>query len=156
MTSRTKVLSSSTSCTKTSSTRSSRRTGEKPHVSSERSPKQKIENTEQNSTDALKKEKARWSRILRTYGITKEQYDELDKGHCPICTRNWSPAVRPCVDHDHVTGDVRGLLCIWCNRRAVGRFRDHELVQRIVDYLKEPRRGWVVPKKKPKKKKRKT
>lgn len=99
-----------------------------------------------------KKEKARWSRIKRVYGITKEQYDEMDTGSCPICLRDWSLSVRPCVDHDHITGDVRGLLCIWCNRRAVGRFRDPELVYRIADYLASPRRGWIVP---PKKKRRK-
>lgn len=101
-----------------------------------------------------KKDKARWARILKTYGITKEQYDELDTGNCPICLRDWSDTVRPCVDHDHATGDIRGLLCIWCNRRAVGRFRDYSLVQRIADYLRAERKGWIVPPK-PKKKRRK-
>jgi hypothetical protein len=101
-----------------------------------------------------KKEKARWQRIFRVYGITKEQYDEIDEGHCPICVRDWSPTVRPCVDHDHVSGEVRGLLCIWCNRRAVGRFRDPNLVYRIFEYLSAKRRGWVIPAKKKKRRKK--
>lgn len=106
-------------------------------------------------TPEEKKEKARWQRIFRVYGITKEQYQELDSGKCYICLRPWSDTVKPCVDHDHSTGEVRGLLCFYCNHRLVGRHRDGDLVQRIADYLKEPRRGWIVPKKKPKRRSRK-
>lgn len=96
--------------------------------------------------------KARWKRIERVYGLTEQQYEELDLGYCPICTRDWSDTVRPCVDHDHTTGIVRGILCIWCNRRAVGRFRDHVVVQRIADYLKQGlTRTHKVPQKKRKK-----
>lgn len=98
--------------------------------------------------------KARWARILRTYGITKEQYDELDLGHCPICLRGWGPTVRPVVDHDHSTGHVRGILCAYCNHRIVGRHRDHELVDRLARYLEHQPRRWVIPAKKKKKKKR--
>lgn len=99
-----------------------------------------------------KREKARWQRIFRVYGITKEQFAELDLGHCPVCLRDWDEKVRPCVDHDHKTGEIRGILCIYCNRYRVGNFRDPEIVQRICDYLKGPFKGWKVP---PKKKKRK-
>ena len=102
------------------------------------------------------KEKARWSRIKRVYGITKEQYDELDHGHCPICLRDWSSNVRPCIDHNHVTGRIRGLLCIFCNRYRVGRLRDADLVQRIADYLRVDAEWIVPPKPKKRKKKRKT
>lgn len=101
-----------------------------------------------------KKEAARWKRILRVYGITKEQYDELDTGFCFVCQRVWDDSTRPCVDHDHVTGEVRGLLCIYCNRYRVGRQRDGDIAQRVADYLKAPRRGWIVPKR-PKRRTRK-
>ena len=99
-----------------------------------------------------KKEKARWARIKRVYGLTKEMYDELDKGHCEICLRDWSDSVRPCVDHDHKTGDIRGIICLYCNHRIVGRHRDGDLIQRVADYLRRERRGWVVPPKKKRKK----
>lgn len=104
-------------------------------------------------TPEERKEKARWQRIFRVYGITKEQYDELDKGFCPVCERVWSGTVRPVVDHDHHTGDVRGILCFYCNHRVIGRHRDGNLIRRASDYLLEPRKGWIVPKKKPKRKK---
>lgn len=107
------------------------------------------------SLQDLKKEKARWNRILKVYGITKEQYDELDKGYCPICLRAWGGTVRPAVDHDHVDGFVRGIVCLYCNRTRIGRFRDAELVRRIADYLEGPF-PWVVPPKPKRKRKKKT
>jgi hypothetical protein len=106
-------------------------------------------------TPSEKKDKARWSRILKVYGITKDQYYALDKGLCPICTREWSDTVKPCVDHDHVSGEIRGLLCLYCNHRMVGRHRDADLVQRIATYLRETPRGWIVPPKPKKKRKKK-
>jgi len=104
-----------------------------------------------------KKERARWSRILRVYGITQEQYKELDLGYCPICLNNWNDSVRPCVDHDHKTGSIRGLLCTYCNRYRVGHFRDADLVDRIVQYLRnaENYNHWIVPPKPKKKRKKK-
>lgn len=92
-----------------------------------------------------KKEKARWARILKVYGINQEQYQELDTGGCPVCVRPWSPTVRPCVDHNHHTGEIRGLLCVYCNRYIVGRHRDADLVQRVADYLRTQSTGWFVP-----------
>lgn len=99
------------------------------------------------------KEKARFARIKRIYGLTKEQYDELNTGSCPVCLRAFDDLVRPVVDHDHSTGHVRGLLCFYCNHRVVGRHRDADLIRRVADYLSRPSKGWIVPKKKKRKKK---
>lgn len=103
-------------------------------------------------SESEKKERARWQRILRVYGIEKAQYEEIDLGHCPICLRGWSALVRPCVDHDHSDGSIRGIVCLYCNHRIIGRHRDGDLIQRVADYLKAPRKGWVVPKKKKRRK----
>ena len=89
-------------------------------------------------TPEERKEKARWSRILKIYGLTKEQFVELDLGHCPICLRTWSDSVKPVVDHDHVERVVRGIVCTYCNHRRIGHHRDAGLVRRIADYLEGP------------------
>jgi hypothetical protein len=70
---------------------------------------------------------------LRTFGLTVEQYDAMvlaQGGVCAICGRpevvkhHSSGKVRAlAVDHDHETGDVRGLLCGRCNR-GLGLFGD--------------------------------
>lgn len=64
--------------------------------------------------------------LQRTYGITVAEYERLEfqqEGMCRICD-----AVCPqgflAVDHDHVTGKVRGLLCRLCNL-AIGNLRDN-------------------------------
>ena len=52
-------------------------------------------------------------------------------GLCAICRE--APAEH--VDHDHETGQVRGLLCFNCNG-ALGQFRDRtDLMLRAVAYL---------------------
>jgi len=99
-------------------------------------------------------EKKRDSYLRRTYGITNTSYMELldfQRGCCAICNK---PAehfnTRLAVDHDHVTGEIRGLLCNYCNHRVIGRHRDPELLRVMAEYVSR-HTGWFVPKKKKKK-----
>jgi len=77
---------------------------------------------------------------LRKYGLTIEDYDNLlslQKGVCGICkTSECSMENRSlAVDHDHISGRVRGLLCMKCNT-SLGRFQDDiDVINRIIDYL---------------------
>lgn len=81
-------------------------------------------------------------RIEQTYGITAEEYDALyvlQGGVCYICRRARGTRKRLAVDHDHATGEVRGLLCKPCNRNVLGHLRDDiDALQRGIDYLTNP------------------
>ena len=73
------------------------------------------------------------------YGLTIEQYENMvkdQKGLCLICERHASACrQRLNVDHDHITGKIRGLLCGPCNA-ALGIFQDDvENLKRAVAYL---------------------
>lgn len=59
---------------------------------------------------------------LTRYDLTPEQHEEMLKaqgGVCKICNKPPQGSRPLCVDHDHVTGKVRGLLCYGCNRLMV-------------------------------------
>jgi hypothetical protein len=78
------------------------------------------------------------ARLRREYGISLEEYQwmlEVQDGVCAICRK---PEVRICrlsVDHDHETGQVRGLLCAKCNS-ILGYAEDQPLIlQAAIDYL---------------------
>jgi hypothetical protein len=65
----------------------------------------------------------RRQKLRKLYGISLEDYDALleqQGGVCAICKQPEARQLqgRPAplvVDHDHVTGKVRGLLCHSCN-----------------------------------------
>lgn len=65
--------------------------------------------------------------LMKTYGITLEQYDEMleaQDGGCAICkTTDPRGKGRFHVDHCHDTGAVRGLLCQTCNQ-GIGLLQD--------------------------------
>lgn len=55
---------------------------------------------------------------------------------CAICGAK-PKARRLAVDHDHKSGKIRGLLCMFCNT-GLGKFRDSpELLERAIVYLEE-------------------
>lgn len=54
---------------------------------------------------------------------------------CGICGQ--VPADRLCIDHDHETGKVRGLLCRTCNS-GIGLLQDSpELLRRAIKWIEE-------------------
>ena len=72
--------------------------------------------------DGRKAASNRRSYLKRTFGITVEEYDEMFRrqhGRCAICCRPPTEGISLHVDHDHVTGEVRGLLCFRCNNALV-------------------------------------
>lgn len=84
-------------------------------------------------------------KLMRNYGITRQQYDDMlaaQRGVCVICgkanNRTKKMGDRPlAVDHCHATGRVRGLLCNRCNT-ALSIIENPELLSAMLDYVKEP------------------
>jgi hypothetical protein len=78
---------------------------------------------------------------IKKYNITPNEYDVMcnkQSGLCAICNKeNYKKGrkIELCVDHDHVTGKVRGLLCHRCNH-MLGLSRDNAGVLRdAIEYL---------------------
>lgn len=93
---------------------------------------------------------ARW--ILKTYGLTIEQYEalyEAQGGVCYICRRATGKVRRLAVDHDHKTGYVRGLLCKPCNSVLAHIRDDTQTLHRTIEYLVNPPAFYVIGKVKP-------
>jgi hypothetical protein len=76
--------------------------------------------------------------LLKKYGLTASQFDQLSKaqnGVCAICKEKNSLHGKLYVDHEHLTGEVRGLLCVRCNT-GIGMFLDNtERLQSAIKYL---------------------
>lgn len=78
---------------------------------------------------------AHW-RLRKKYGISFADYTALLQGQGGVCAICGKPpkAVRLCVDHCHVTGKVRGLLCRNCNHN-LSVFDNKPRFRRILEYL---------------------
>lgn len=90
-------------------------------------------------------DKIRRYKLKDRYGITPEQYVELfsnQNGRCDICKKeetarhNRSKKVQKlAVDHCHLTGKVRGLLCQDCNR-GIAKFHENiDSLKKAIAYL---------------------
>ncbi len=85
-------------------------------------------------------ERVRESNYRQNYGITIKVYDEMlsqQDGKCAICGTPEPGKARKhfSVDHDHVTGEIRALLCGACNC-GLGNFKDNPtLLASAIEYL---------------------
>ena len=78
-------------------------------------------------------EEVRAHNLKMRYGITPDDFDNMldaQNGGCAICDRKDNL----CVDHDHTSGNVRGILCIRCNT-AIGYMNEMIGVTRALRYL---------------------
>jgi hypothetical protein len=84
------------------------------------------------------KQSRKANRLKRGFGLTLDEHchlEEFQQFKCAICLR---PLERPQVDHNHMTGESRGLVCWHCNN-ALGKFRDNpEVLLRAAEYLQSP------------------
>jgi 5-methylcytosine-specific restriction endonuclease McrA len=73
--------------------------------------------------------------IKMTYGLTVEQYQDMflrQQGLCGICRAEFTEENNMHIDHNHQTGQVRGLLCRDCNF-GIGFLRDDP--KRLMDAI---------------------
>lgn len=97
--------------------------------------KRRTQQREHNKTPR-RKSLQKYGHIQRTYGLTPEEFDiaaEVQDHRCAICRKK----AKLHVDHNHRTGEPRGLLCFRCNT-ALGSFDDNvEILRSAIEYLKE-------------------
>ena len=91
----------------------------------------------------------KWKRVKQRadrkskYGIDEETFDQMivaQSKKCCICQITFSEETREtwaCVDHNHQTGEVRGILCPGCNIGLGGFKDDPRLLEAAIGYLKE-------------------
>lgn len=78
--------------------------------------------------------------LKKKFGITPEYFEKMFEAQgkrCAVCGtyKNGKSNYRFCVDHDHKTGKIRGVLCIKCNV-LIGQSDDNvQTLQNAIDYL---------------------
>lgn len=95
--------------------------------------------------DKIKKQKSDWNKtnsgkvkemnIKSKFIITMDQYHQLFKNQnnkCAICGDILKKAH---IDHDHNTGEIRGILCSHCNV-GLGYFKENKLIlESAINYI---------------------
>jgi len=83
------------------------------------------------------------SMVKRVYDLTPADYNNLlawQRGRCYIC-QQLPRSKRLAVDHDHRTGEVRGLLCAndeWgCNHTLARVLNDEGMARRLLEYVQK-------------------
>lgn len=82
------------------------------------------------------RERIELSRVRRLYGLSELQWRELHErasGCCESCGVDFGGRA-PSIEHDHVSGLVRGLVCQRCNI-AIGVLEDAELLASVREFL---------------------
>lgn len=77
----------------------------------------------------------------KRYGIGVKEYDELfskQNGTCAMCGKTTAGKNGQffAVDHDHLTGEIRGLLCVNCNV-FLGRYEKKQMMDMAENYLEK-------------------
>jgi len=76
------------------------------------------------------------------YGITLNEYEKMFRdqlGLCDVCSDKMDSSTRrlcPCVDHNHETGKIRGLLCGACNKGISHLKESPQILQQAIRYIR--------------------
>ena len=92
----------------------------------------------------LHPEQRRLEHLQRNYGMTLQEYEHLltKQGHkCALCKKTFAAdvsarnALAPVIDHDHDTGEVRGIVHSNCNKLLGFADDDKRKLQLAIQYL---------------------
>lgn len=80
-----------------------------------------------------------YQRYTWTYGLSLNDYNQMFKeqnGCCAICLKHQSELkTKLNVDHNHLTGEIRKLLCNQCNQ-ALGLVKENkDTLKRMLEYV---------------------
>lgn len=101
-----------------------------------------LKHNKDNLCKACHSEQRREDHLQRAYGLSMSDYEDLlnnQNNSCAVCLSSFSghSSKHMCVDHNHSTGEVRGLLCHSCNT-GIGKFKDSpEILTMAIAYLQE-------------------
>jgi hypothetical protein len=116
----------------------------------------KYEEANKANDPARRKKRIRKCNLKRTFGVTPEWFDlqlEKQNGGCAVCGATEDGRGKSLhVDHDHTTGEIRGLLCMRCNTLAgcvdnalAVQRATPELMSRVEEYVLLSGTGLKVP-----------
>lgn len=75
----------------------------------------------------LARRKAKDARLRRRYnGLTLDDFEAILESQGNVCAVCKMPDKVFCVDHNHKTLKVRGIICLNCNLRVIGGARDKD------------------------------
>ena len=85
---------------------------------------------------------ARKARLKNRYNLTMDEYNNLLESQCGKCAICGEPVSKPvrknlCVDHDHRTKKLRGLLCSVCNLMIGMAAENPVILRKAIAYLKK-------------------
>jgi hypothetical protein len=78
---------------------------------------------------------ARAGHIKWKYGLTPQDYNQRNTGHCHCCHEPLTSQHNTHIDHNHTTGHVRGILCVHCNTTLGYAKESQERLHRAQIYL---------------------
>jgi hypothetical protein len=77
-------------------------------------------------TPEEKKRKAKDRNLRNRYGVTLEEFEAILEAQGNVCAVCEEPDKVFCLDHNHKTRKVRGVICLNCNLRVIGGARDQD------------------------------
>ena len=92
-----------------------------------------LKNPERHRVASLK------SHLKKKYNMTIEEFEALKKeqgNRCLICKKVFILSSQTHIDHDHLTKEVRGILCTRCNFIVGMVEKESDIVMKAVKYVK--------------------